>query len=540
MMPGIVSLMRLRSAALLTAVLAFALASAVSAAPTRWPPVDGPGEVFVHMGEEHLDDPDGATIYPRAIADAILFKPDLVVTAGDKTSNGTEANLLSWKDAMSAFDRAGIPYFAGVGNHDRAALPGFPNGISPLSPLGPYLTTFADRPYPFGDSAPISDPKFSPKTRPADDPAGASSHYFFDYGNVRWILLDNSCYEFEICDRSQNPPFEDGNTSFGFLNAAAAEADKAGKVVFVSLHMPTQDPRPEHSQPTPQPHTFGEGASSENTTFEDAAAKDGVDGVFPAHIKGQWIYTAQKVPYYIDGGAGGAVYVGSGEQTGVDYGYWHGFRVIRVDGKTITTDAVPIYVPGGITMAEIKPASIGDEIALAATGRQPTKNGPSLEKFEIRSPDPKRPNAANLPEPARIWTTSNRFVAHPVAVENDDARRNPKTQTKGGVFKVTCPGDAKMTITSGVESASQTLHVASATGKIVRSIVPGYRSVRVTLAQPAVVDVKVRSGARYKRVRRTCFAGGTRPQVTRVPAGSSVRVIVTSDRKPVTRDLTAG
>jgi hypothetical protein len=521
----------MRRLALLTATLALGLAGAAPAAPTRWPPVNGPGEVFVHMGEEHLDDPDGATIYPRAIADAILFHPDLVVTAGDKTSNGTEENLLSWKDAMSAFDRARIPYFAGVGNHDRAAMPGFPNGISPLSPLGPYLSAFADRPYPFGDAAPISDPRFSPSTRPESDPAGASSHYFFDYGNVRWILLDNSCYEFAVCDGSQNPPYEGGNTSFGFLTQAAEEAGKAGKVVFVSMHMPTQDPRPEHSQPTPLPHTFGEGSSSENGTFEDTAAAAGVDGVFPAHIKGQWVYEAEKVPYYIDGGAGGAVYVGDSEQVGVDYGYWHGFRVIRVDGTTITTDAVPIYVPGGVTVAAPAPAKVGDTVAMTATGRQPTKNGPSLEKFEIRSPDPKRPNAANLPEPARIWTTGNRFVARPVGVKNDDARRNRRTQTMGGVFRAVCPGRARIAITSGVESAARTLRVASRPGKIVHSIRGGGGRVRVALAQPAVVDVSVA----HKLVKRACAA---KRFVAKIPAGAVARVTVRSDRKPLRRTVT--
>jgi hypothetical protein len=520
-----------------TLALTIGLAGTAAAAPNRWPPVKGPGEVFVHLGEEHLDDPDGATIFPRVIADSILFAPDLVVTAGDKTSNGTEENLLSWKDAMAAYDRAGIPYFAGVGNHDRAALPGQPNGISPLSPLGPYLTVFADRPYPFGDAPPIGDPKFSPQARPASDPAGASSHYYFDYGNTRWILLDNSCFEFRICDRSQNPGYEGGETSFGFLTQAAEDAKKAGKVVFVSLHMPTQDPRPEHSQPTPLPHTFGEGASSENTVFEDTAAAAGVDGVFPAHIKGQWTYVAQKVPYYIDGGAGGAVYVGDAEEVGVDYGYWHGFRIVRVDGTKVVTDAVPVFVPGGITVTAPTPAAVGDKVQLEAFGHQPTKIGPSLEKLALRSPDPERPNVANLPEPVRIWTTSNRFVAAPVAVKDDDPRRNRRTQTKGGEFRATCPGRAKITITSGIESASRVLKVAGAKGRVVRSITARPGRVAVALDQPAVVDVAVKSGARYQRVRRTCFAGGSRAQFTKVPQGSTVRVTVTSHRKPVVRTL---
>src|SRR5919107_63781 len=173
-LPAIVRTMRARAAAIALAAVAAAMTAplASAAAPTRWPPVDGPGEVFVHIGEEHLDDPDGATIFPRVIADSILFRPDIVVAAGDKTSNGTEENLLAWKQAMSAYEAAGIPYFAGVGNHDREALPGFPDGISPLSPPGSSLSVFADRPYPFGDGAPLADEPFAPRARPEGDPAG--------------------------------------------------------------------------------------------------------------------------------------------------------------------------------------------------------------------------------------------------------------------------------------------------------------------------------------------------------------------------------
>jgi hypothetical protein len=521
------------------AALAALAAPALAAAPDRWPPVDGPGDLMVHYGEEHLDDADGAIIFPKVIADSILWDPLVVVVAGDKTSNGTEENLLAWKEAMSAYDRAGIPYFAGVGNHDREALPGFQHGISPLSPLGSYLTVFADRPYPFGDSPPPDIPGFSPTERPADDPPGASSHYAFDIGNVRWLILDNSCFEFSICDDRQNPPYEGGNTTFGFIAEQAADAEKQGKLVFASLHMPTQDPRPGHSQPTPAPHTFGEGLSLENGQFDDAAAAAGLDGVFAAHIKGQWVYEAQGVPYFINGGAGGEVYVGEGEEVGVDYGYWHGFRLLRVEGKKVTTDAVPVFVPGGITVTDIPAAEVGDKVALEAFGRQPTKDGPAVEKLELRAPDPERPNVANLPEPARIWTSGNPRVARPVALEADDPRRNERSQTKGGVFEATCPGRSRMTITAGIESATKLLTVASAPGPIVRSLRRSGRRVSVRLAQPAQVTVKLKQGSKTLRVlRRVCFAGGEQPLVTRArgaKAGQAIQVIVRSDRKAAVR-----
>ncbi|MEJ7784268.1 MAG: metallophosphoesterase [Solirubrobacteraceae bacterium] len=533
--------MRLRSTLfMLVATAALGASNATAAAPDRWPPVKGSGDLFVHFGEEHLDDEDGEIIFPKVIADSILWSPDLVVTSGDKSSNGTEENLLLWKDAMSAYDRAGIPYFAGLGNHDREALPGFPDGISPLSPLGPYPTVFADRPYPFGDAP--SPAGVSPNARPESDPAGASSHYAFDFGNVRWLILDNSCFEFAQCDRNQNPPYENGETTFGFLAEQAAEADKAGKLVFVNLHIPTQDPRPEHSEPTPLPHTFGEGTSLENGQFEDAAAAAGIDGVFTGHIKGQWIYDAQKVPYFIDGGGGGEVYVSDAEEVGVDYGYWHGFRLLRVTGKNVVTDAVPVFVPGGITVTEPKPAHVGDRVTMEAFGKQPTMDGPAVEKLELRSPDSERPNFANLPEPARIWTSTNPRVARPVAVEGDDQRRNKRTQTKGGEFRATCPGRSRVTITSGIESASRVLYVRSAKGRIVQRMKAGPASVAVTLNQAAVIEVRLLKGKRVVRtLRRTCFAGGEVPLVTKFgrrgikPGAYTAAVTVRSDRKPVTR-----
>jgi hypothetical protein len=516
-------------------------APAGAAVPERWPPATGPGVPMVHFGEEHLDDEDGELILPKVVADTIGWAPKLVVMSGDKTSDGTEQNLLAWKEVMSAYDRAGIPYFAALGNHDRQALPGFQKGISPLSPLGPYLSVFADRPYPFGDSPPPAG--FSPSERPADDPPGASSHYAFSFGGVRWIILDNSCFEFRQCDGSQNPPFEDGNTQFGFLAEQGAAAEKAGELAFVDLHMPTQDPRPEHTQPTPAPHTFGEGASLENGIFEDAAARAGIDGVFAGHIKGQWVYEAQKVRYFIDGGAGGEVYVDdSREEVGVDYGYWHGWRLLRIADGRIVTDAVPVFIPGGITVTPPETARVGERVQLEAFGHQPTEEGPKVEHLELRDPDPRRPNIANLPEPARIWTSSNPRVARAVASDSDDPRRNPRTQTADGAFVTTCPGRSKITITSGIESASRVLRVAGRRGNVVRRISAGRASVSVALEQPAVVQVRLLRGGKVVRtLRNRCFAGGADPLVTKFgrrgvkPGRYTAKVTVRSDRKPVVR-----
>ncbi len=511
----------------------------------------------MHYGEEHLDDDDGMRIFPKVIEDSIRYRPRAVITSADKASDGTVELLSKWKELMGAYDRAGIPYFPGVGNHDRKAPPGVPGGLSPVADLGNYMQVFADRPYPFGDAAPVSDPGFGPRERPADDPAGASSHYYFDYANVRWIVIDNSCFGITNCDNLQNPPFpnaDEGDGQYSFLAKRAAEAKAAGKKVFVSMHMPTQDPRPEHTEPTPAAHNMGEGTSPDNQLFEAAAAAAQVDGVFLGHVKGQWIYTAQGVPYFTDGGAGGEVYVDeSREEPGTDYGYWHGYRLVRVlpDGG-IVTDAVPIFEHDGITVKG--PTSVGpDSVStFEAFGRQPTEEGPKVEALELRDPDPARPNAANLPSPARIWTTSDPSVLAPVASVSDDARRDPRTQTESGSFRGVCPGSASVTVTSGFESSASHVRVNSRPGAIVRSIrrgarrLPRARPTRVAsvrLAQRARVIVRVRRGGRVVRtLTHGCLTGrvdslwNARLRGRRARRGVYViEARVLSDRSPVVR-----
>lgn len=515
----------------------------------------------MHYGEEHLDDDDGRRIFPAVVADTVRYRPNLVVTSADKASDGTVELLTGWKQVMAAYDRAGIPYMASVGNHDRKAPPGFPGGLSPVADLGNYRQVFADRPYPFGDAKPYSDRRLSPRQRPASDPAGASSHYSFDYAGVRWIVLDNSCYGITNCDNLQNPPFPnsaEGNGQFDFLARRASEAKARGMKVFVSMHMPTQDPRPEHTQPTSAPHNMGEGSSPDNERLEAAAAAAGVDGVFAGHIKGQWVYTAEGVPYYTDGGAGGEVYVDeSREEVGTDYGYWHGYRLIRVlPAGQVVTDTVPVLVPGGITVRGPARMSRGSDVTFQAFGKQPTEEGPKVEALELRDPDPKRPNRANLPAPARIWTTDNRLVLAPLAAGSDDPRRNPRRQTTSGHFRATCPGRTSVAITSGFESRAKKVLVPSAAGPLVRSIRRGVRRFRrghrprvasIRLAQPAELRVVVRRGGRVvRRLLNRCQGSGTRlvrwdGDVRReggaraAPGRYTVDIRVRSDRRPITR-----
>jgi len=441
-------------------VLSLASASMAEGAKRPWPPIPKSGATFVHFGEEHLDDADGMRIFPKVIKESGRYHPDLVATSADKASDGTIENLEAWEQLMRPFDRRGIPYFGGVGNHDRKHRPGFPEGVDPMGDLTNYMNVFAERPYPFGDARPYRDPLFAPRRRPQSDPPGASSHYAVEFGPVRWIFIDNSCFSIINCDPLQSPPFpdEDGNTSqYDFLATEAAKADAEGDLAFVVMHMPTQDDRPGHTEPTPGPHTMGEGTSPDNALFEQAAAAAGLDGVFVGHIKGMWEYSASDIPYFTDGGAGGEVYVGPAEETGVDYGYWHGYRLINVRKGRMRTYPIPVFKRKGIDVSGPKELAAGESGQFAAVGQQPTVVGPDV-KLELRAPDPARPNIDVLPTPSYVWSTTKRRVLRPVQADTK-APRHRRRQTFSGEFEARCPGIATIRIKSGWETARYRVEV---------------------------------------------------------------------------------
>lgn len=531
-------------------------AVAAERAANPWPPVPDEGLLFAHYGEEHLDDADGQRILPRVIRDTAAYRPAMVTMSADKGEDGTVEILEEWKHLMETYDEAGVPFFPAVGNHDRKAKPGFPEGVDPTGSLANFEDVFADRPYPFGDAPGYDDPMVSPSSRPASDPPGASSHYFVDYGPVRWIFIDNSCFSITNCDPFQNPSFPDaaGNSGqFEFLQNAAAEAESEGRLAFVVMHMPTQDDRPGHVEPTPAPHTMGEGSSPDNQLFEQIAATAGIDGVFMGHIKGQWRYQGLGgVPYYTDGGAGGEVYVGPAEETGVDSGYWHGYRLIHVvDGEVARTETVPVFTDEPFEMDGPKQLAVGERGQFTAVGQQPTVEGPDV-KLELRPPDPSASNAAKLPTPSYIWATRDRRVLRPVAAADEDARANPKRQTVSGRFEGRCPGSGRVRVKSGYARDSINLTVSSEPGPIAEPVERGVRSLRtgdrrvlasVRLRQPARVIARVkRRGETVKVLKSRCMREAKRVRVRWsgyskgrpvAPGRYRVKVRIPSDRKTV-------
>jgi len=643
--------LRLVRRTVLTALLLALACSPAQAAISKkpWPPAAGPGQVFVHYGEEHWNDDDGLTLLPKIVEESGRYRPALVTMSGDKDNDGTVDQLGIWKSIMQPYDQAGVPYFAGIGNHDRTTPPGVPPGTAGLltprqvqGSLANYKELFKDRPYPFGDAEPYDKPGFEPAQRPGNDPAGASSHYMADVGEARWIFLDNSCWGLSDCDDFQSPAFPDaeGNrTQFEFLERKADEGRRQGKSVFVVMHMPTRDPRDQsYIDPTTFTHVMGKNTSPtgapDNQRFEEVAERSGVDGVFLGHIKGQFLYRGRgNVPYYVDGGAGGELYTEG--PVGTDHGYWHGFRLLRVAGGQITTDTVPIFVRDSIRIEGAGSVRPGKGVRFQAFGRQPVFNDPAkVEALELRDPDPMRPvsdsssmgalgdfmrggglalapvlllllggvamNArlprpkrrlvavacatvgtavagsagmslaqqsaptttplSSLPEPARIFATSDPRVLAPVASRSDDSRRDPRTQTEDGLFKARCPGTARVRVTSGYETSMRRVSVPSRPGQRIASRVraigvralrpPRRRTVaRVRLLQPAGVTVAIRRRGRTVRVLRSSCV--TRPGTVtarwdgrlrrngRLRAARAgryrVQVTVRSDRRPVRR-----
>ena len=444
----------------LLAALACATPAGATKPPAAWPPADGPGKLYAHYGEEHATDIDGAVVLPNVVEEVIRYRPALVTMSGDKTDDGTTEKLIPWRDIMAAYDRAGIPYMAGVGNHDGKQptpeeVTNASAGSTPLRDISFYEEVFAGRPYPMGDAAPYKG--LEPSARPPGDPEGAATHFYVDDGTVRWIFIDNSCYGIVNCDSLQNPPDDSGRDQYTFLRDSANEAKQAGRLVFVVMHMPTRDPRDQrNAYSTSVNHVMGKGASPDNQRFEVEAESLGIDAVFVGHIKGQFLYTGNGTSLLHRWRRRRRLY--SSGPLGVDHGYWYGFRLIRVAGRSITTDVVPAIAPGGLTFTGRTRCSPASSPCATRAGRASRRASPSaavVEALELRDPDPVprsgngfaipwtslawfapllalaalalRPRLLLLPRPlAARWCSASRCSAS--AASRSHSARNPTTR----------------------------------------------------------------------------------------------------------------
>lgn len=541
------------AAATITCALAAAPTAPAEVAPAPWPPVTGPGELFVHFGEEHFNDADGATLLPKVVEQTARYRPTLVTMSGDKGDDGEVEQLEGWKKVMAPLDEAKVPYLAGAGNHDRTAPPGAPGGVVGLffattpDSLDVYKRVFADRPYPMGDAAPYggpAHPAFAPLVRPAGDPAGAAATYSVDVGNVRWIFLDNSCWSLSNCDPFQARADASTGSQFAFLEQRARQATDAGKVVFVVMHMPTRDPRDQsYTDLTARNHVMGKGVTPDNDRFEEIAAATGVDGVFVGHIKGQFLYRGEGgVPYYIDGGAGGELYTEG--PIGTDHGYWHGYRLLRVDGTKVTTDTVPIFVENGITLAGPDTVARGATVRFEAFGRQPVFNDPAkVEHLELADPTPTRPSSGGL---LGGWWAPIVVYGAPMlllglflvgATRLRLTERGPRTVVGATLGFVALSGFGAAAVAQQEEPTTTPRESLPAPARIFTS-----DNARVLAPVPAVDDDPRRDAATQTidgAFRGRC-PGRTRISVTSGWERTTTPVVVPSARGPLTRRLARG
>ena len=155
----------------------------------------------------------------------------------------------------------------------------------------------------------------------------------------------------------------------------------------------------------------------------------------------------------------------------------------------------------------------------------------------------------SLPNPARIWTSSNPLLIAPVASATDDARRAKRTQTADGAFKARCPGRARVKVTSGFEASSAAIEVASEKRPIIKGIRVRGRGAVVVLEQSAEILVRVRDrrGKVVREVEHRCAKAGVHGfrWDGRVASGGAfadarpgryrLEVLVRSDRRPIRR-----
>ena len=95
------------AAAALTCLLLAPAAASAKAKP--WPPALGDGALFVHFGEEHINDADGATLLPKVVHQSARYRPLLVTMSGDKADNGEVEQFELWSQVMHDLRREGNP-----------------------------------------------------------------------------------------------------------------------------------------------------------------------------------------------------------------------------------------------------------------------------------------------------------------------------------------------------------------------------------------------------------------------------------------------
>ncbi len=228
------------------------------------------------------DSRGGLNVLGAVLGRVEQIKPAFSVFTGDLVP---ESDGNYWHDALSTLDRAvkDVPVFPVVGNHET-----YKEGI------GRFLTAF-------GNPSPNSE-------GPID--------YSFDYGEARFVMMDNS-----------------RSTPEGFTDAQIAWLEKklagAPPLVFVAAHKPPYTKKWEHA--------FGNNARR----FMAVLEKHGVAGGLFGHIHFYDRADFGGVTYLIAGGAGAPLYHWQGEPDAGNPKHFesskgvkaHNFAIVTVKGK---------------------------------------------------------------------------------------------------------------------------------------------------------------------------------------------------------------
>ena len=252
-----------RRSALLAVLLALAVVAPASAREP-WPPPGGSGQLYVHMGEEHWNDEDGLSLLPKVVADSIKFRPDLVTMSGDKANDGRTSELTRWRDIMAPYDRAGIPYFAGHGQprwqaghareDHRSDRRRHATARHPLLQAGLRLAPVPVRRRPaLLQARPVTDLTPLHRSGGSLDPLLRRPRALALHLHRQLVLRDR---QLRRAAEPVLPRRRGQHVAVQVPRAQGREAKRAGKRVFVVMHMPTRDPRDQgHSTPgSGQPH----------------------------------------------------------------------------------------------------------------------------------------------------------------------------------------------------------------------------------------------------------------------------------------------
>ena len=188
---------------------------------------------------------------------------------------------------MSPTTGSGVPYFPGVGNHDRKAPPGVPPGTGrPAHPgvqgdLANYKQVFADRPVSLRRRRAVQ----GRRLHAADAPGRRSRRRLLallrglgtpSAGSSSTTRAGASPTATPARTR-RSPTRRATAASWITCERTAGDASRAGMTVFAVMHMPTRDPRDQsYIDPTTFNHVMGKGlnpSQAPRTTmrFEEVA-----------------------------------------------------------------------------------------------------------------------------------------------------------------------------------------------------------------------------------------------------------------------------